>query len=242
MHKTKSFFADSPVGRLKISLSGGKLYSVKLLPEPPLPEPPLPEPPPQQSRPSRFGPPKNSFPKKPFSSLPLCNPPTARNKGESLVQAALEQPSLESPLFAEAPPVAKAFFAAPRAQLKRQRKQRRQRAPRQAPGRIPRDFSAAKTVRNNRFLKSLPLCDRGTAFQKAVWREIQKIPFGKTETYQEIACKIGKPKAARAVGQACAANPFLLAVPCHRVTASGGRLGGFALGLKAKKALLAAER
>ena len=88
---------------------------------------------------------------------------------------------------------------------------------------------------------SVSLADRGTPFQKAVWRELQKIPLGKTQTYSSIAHKIQKPKAFRAVGQSCGKNPFLIVVPCHRVTGKKG-LGGFALGLKAKTLLLNLER
>ena len=87
---------------------------------------------------------------------------------------------------------------------------------------------------------SIPLFERGTSFQKKVWRELQKIPYGKTITYKELAQKIGRPKGARAVGGACAKNPFLIVVPCHRVVAQN-HLGGFALGIKAKKILLKGE-
>lgn len=72
----------------------------------------------------------------------------------------------------------------------------------------------------------LPLADRGTAFQRRVWSTIAAIPRGKHRTYGEIATEIGS--AARAVGQACGANPFPIIVPCHRVMAAGGGIGGFA--------------
>ena len=81
----------------------------------------------------------------------------------------------------------------------------------------------------------------GTEFQRSVWREIEKIPFGKTKTYLEIAKAIGKPGASRAVGSACGANPLPLLVPCHRVLASNGGLGGFSGGLDIKKKLLSME-
>ena len=81
----------------------------------------------------------------------------------------------------------------------------------------------------------------GTEFQKSVWRELLKIPFGKTKTYGEIAAAIGKPKATRAVGSACNKNHILLAVPCHRVIGSGGKLTGFAWGTDMKKWLLGHE-
>lgn len=82
-----------------------------------------------------------------------------------------------------------------------------------------------------------PLFSRGTVFQQKVWRCLQKIPYGKTRTYQQVAKAIGSPGAARAVGSACAKNPYLILVPCHRVVTQKG-LGGFALGLPAKKWLL----
>lgn len=88
---------------------------------------------------------------------------------------------------------------------------------------------------------SISLANRGTPFQKSVWRELKKIPFGKTQTYSSIAQKIQKPKAFRAVGQSCGKNPFLIVVPCHRVTGKKG-LGGFALGLRAKTLLLKLEK
>jgi len=82
----------------------------------------------------------------------------------------------------------------------------------------------------------------GTPFQQKVWEALSRIPMGETRTYREIAEQIGRPRAARAVGQACARNPILLLVPCHRVTAEGGGLGGFSCGLGVKEALLALER
>jgi len=80
----------------------------------------------------------------------------------------------------------------------------------------------------------------GTAFQQAVWNEMIKIPRGQTRTYGEIAAAIGKPKAVRAVGSACGANPLPLFIPCHRVVAKNG-LGGFGSGLPWKKLLLRME-
>ena len=88
----------------------------------------------------------------------------------------------------------------------------------------------------------LPLDIQGTAFQARVWRALQKIPFGKTASYTEIAATLGQPKAVRAVAQACAANKLALLVPCHRVIRSNGDLGGYRWGLERKRALLAAER
>ena len=87
---------------------------------------------------------------------------------------------------------------------------------------------------------SLPLSLSGTEFQRRVWAEIEKNPFGETCSYGEIARRIGHPGASRAVGSACRANPVLLLVPCHRVTAAGRR-GGYVLGADAKEYLLTLE-
>jgi len=81
-----------------------------------------------------------------------------------------------------------------------------------------------------------------TEFQKQVWQAAQRIPQGETRSYGWIAKQIGKPRAARAVGQALGKNPFLIIVPCHRVIAGDGTLGGFGCGLPAKKKLLKMEK
>ena len=84
---------------------------------------------------------------------------------------------------------------------------------------------------------------KGTNFQKMVWLEITKIPKGKTITYKELAVKIGKPKAYRAVANACAENPLLEIIPCHRVIREDGKMGGYngKKGVKRKKRLLQNE-
>ena len=87
----------------------------------------------------------------------------------------------------------------------------------------------------------LPLDVRGTAFQWRVWRALAAIPPGKTRTYRSIACGIGRPTSARAVGGACAANPVALVIPCHRAVREDGGLGGYRWGLARKRALLAQE-
>ena len=81
----------------------------------------------------------------------------------------------------------------------------------------------------------------GTPFQQCVWRVLQMIPYGQTRSYAWVAQKIGKPKAARAVGAACGANPLPVIIPCHRVIASDGTLGGYSGGLHWKKRLLKLE-
>jgi AraC family transcriptional regulator, regulatory protein of adaptative response / methylated-DNA-[protein]-cysteine methyltransferase len=87
----------------------------------------------------------------------------------------------------------------------------------------------------------LPLDVRGTAFQQRVWRALCEIPAGSTTTYSALARKIGRPKAIRAVGQACAANPVAVAIPCHRVVRTDGSLSGYRWGIERKRDLLARE-
>lgn len=88
---------------------------------------------------------------------------------------------------------------------------------------------------------TLPLAPQGTAFQLAVWKALADIPYGETITYGELAARVGRPAASRAVGQANGANPIPIVYPCHRVVASGGRLGGYGGGLDVKRRLLALE-
>ena len=87
------------------------------------------------------------------------------------------------------------------------------------------------------------LTQKGTNFQKMVWTELKKIPFGETRTYKEIAIAIGKPKAARAVANACGKNPYPVIIPCHRVVCSDGTIGGFTGdgGVEKKRQLLRQE-
>lgn len=87
----------------------------------------------------------------------------------------------------------------------------------------------------------LPLAPRGTAFQQRVWREISKVPRGKTITYAELATRAGAPGSARAAGAATGRNPVSIAIPCHRVVAAGGNLTGYSGGLARKAKLLALE-
>lgn len=87
----------------------------------------------------------------------------------------------------------------------------------------------------------LPLDLRGTAFQQRVWQALRKIPVGETTTYTEIARRIGRPEAVRAVATACAANAIAVAIPCHRVVRLDGNLAGYRWGIARKRALLAKE-
>jgi methylated-DNA-[protein]-cysteine S-methyltransferase len=87
----------------------------------------------------------------------------------------------------------------------------------------------------------LPLAPEGTAFQRSVWRQLHEIPYGETISYGELARRVGNPKASRAVGSANGANPLPIVIPCHRVIAGDGTLGGFGGGLPTKQTLLALE-
>ena len=86
-----------------------------------------------------------------------------------------------------------------------------------------------------------PLSPSGTDFQKSVWAAMSKISLGKTKSYGEIAAAIGRPKAVRAVGGACGANPLPVLVPCHRVLAANKKIGGFSGGVEWKRRLLTTE-
>lgn len=103
--------------------------------------------------------------------------------------------------------------------------------------------AAVRTALTGRVPRRLPPLDWAgqSAFHRAVWRQLLRIPPGQVRTYGQVARDLGRPGAARAVGRACAANPIPLLVPCHRVVASGGRPGGFSAGLEWKRRLLAGE-
>ncbi len=88
----------------------------------------------------------------------------------------------------------------------------------------------------------LPLAPSGTPFQQRVWRALAEIPYGAVCGYGDLARHIGKPGAARAVGQANGANPLPIIIPCHRVIAADGSIGGYSSGVAIKRQLLALER
>ena len=88
----------------------------------------------------------------------------------------------------------------------------------------------------------LPLDIRGTAFQRRVWEALRAIPPGQTATYAEVAQRLGVPRAVRAVANACGANALAVAIPCHRVIGSDGRLTGYRWGVERKQRLLDRER
>src|SRR5512144_1782287 len=95
--------------------------------------------------------------------------------------------------------------------------------------------------RGERRAFDLPLAPRGTPFQLATWRALSAIPYGETISYEELARRVGRPSASRAVGAANGANPLPIVVPCHRVIGKNGSLTGFGGGLEAKRALLELE-
>lgn len=83
--------------------------------------------------------------------------------------------------------------------------------------------------------------DDTTEFQRKVWSALEKIPAGETKTYGDLARQLGNPKAMRAVGRGCGTNPIPILIPCHRLVAARGKIGGFSGGLKWKEALLKRE-
>jgi methylated-DNA-[protein]-cysteine S-methyltransferase len=89
---------------------------------------------------------------------------------------------------------------------------------------------------------NLPLEMSGTKFQKQVWTQLSKIPYGKTCSYKDVASRIKNPKAMRAVGTANGKNPFCIVIPCHRVIAADGSIGGYTGGLDIKVKLLTLEQ
>lgn len=97
-------------------------------------------------------------------------------------------------------------------------------------------------LNGKRLTFSIPLILEGTIFQKRVWDELKKIPYGETRSYKEIAICLNDKNASRAVGTANGKNPLSLIVPCHRVITSSGKLGGYAGGLDIKTKLLELEK
>ncbi|MDO4952628.1 MAG: methylated-DNA--[protein]-cysteine S-methyltransferase [Synergistaceae bacterium] len=89
---------------------------------------------------------------------------------------------------------------------------------------------------------TLPLKPEGTDFQKKIWAELEKIPYGQTISYGELAKRAGNPRGARAAGSACNKNPVCIIIPCHRVVAADGSLTGYAYGIETKQMLLEMER
>lgn len=100
----------------------------------------------------------------------------------------------------------------------------------------------AEYMNGKRKVFDLPLSMEGTAFQKKVWEELRRIPYGETRTYGQIAVLVGNPKGSRAVGMANHHNPISIVVPCHRVIGANGKLTGYAGGLDRKEGLLKLEQ
>ena len=98
------------------------------------------------------------------------------------------------------------------------------------------------TLDGERTRPDIPLDLQASAFQWKVWQELQKIPFGETRSYGDIAVAIGSPKAARAVASACANNRVAVVIPCHRVVRRGGELGGYRWGIERKRRMVEKER
>ena len=96
-------------------------------------------------------------------------------------------------------------------------------------------FSGKRTIFN------IKINPAGTDFQKLVWKELQKIPYGKTKSYSEIAAVAGNKNAQRAVGNACNKNPIMIIIPCHRAISKNNNLGGYAYGSEIKQQLLNIE-
>ena len=114
----------------------------------------------------------------------------------------------------------------------------------QAPGPVS-DLAATQILEylaGNRKEFDFPMMLTGTPFQQSVWSALSRIPYGEVRTYGQIAQAIGRPGAARAVGQACNRNPLWIAIPCHRVIGRNSALTGYAGGISLKQALLKLEQ
>ena len=105
-----------------------------------------------------------------------------------------------------------------------------------------RTIEVIELVESSRQEISAPLDMRGSEFQRSVWRALQEIPAGTTASYSEVASRIGRPGAERAVAAACASNHLAVVVPCHRVVRSDGQLSGYRWGVDRKRLLLDRER
>lgn len=107
------------------------------------------------------------------------------------------------------------------------------------------DDEAMRQIREyfegRRRIFDLPLDLRGSSFQKAVWTTVERVPYGRTASYSEIAVLLGRPKACRAVGAANGANPIPIVIPCHRIVGANGSLTGYGGGVSSKRWLLVHE-
>lgn len=105
---------------------------------------------------------------------------------------------------------------------------------------VTQELAEYLTGQRSRF--TVPVSPTGTPFERRCWDALQRIPYGETRTYREIARAVGSPRGFRAVGSANHKNPIPIIIPCHRVVASGGGLGGYGGGLDLKRRLLALEQ
>ncbi|SBS36318.1 Bifunctional transcriptional activator/DNA repair enzyme Ada [Marinomonas spartinae] len=103
------------------------------------------------------------------------------------------------------------------------------------------DYFSEKGNLRDSSIQYLPLDLQGTVFQRQVWQALQTIPYGETQTYSELAERVGRPNAIRAVANACGANRLAVLIPCHRIVRKGGGLGGYRWGIERKKQLLNRE-
>jgi len=173
-------------------------------------------------------------------------PSQLRRGGQGLtIEAVIRDCSLGQALIAFTPRGVCAIFLADRADdLQAQLRARFPGASIVAagPDREPLAAAVVQLIDGAGVAPELPLDLVGTAFQQRVWRALRELPPGTTTSYAELARRIGAPRAVRAVGTACGANPVAVAIPCHRVLRGDGALGGYRWGLERKKALLARER
>lgn len=156
--------------------------------------------------------------------------------GEALTGVYMEPHKLEGVAGLE-PSEAAAFVPAPDGGLESRPDWRRE----DAPFRATRDRLDAYFTGKRITFDDLPLRPSGTPFQRRVWRALRTIPYGETATYGEMARKIGRPKAVRAVGAANGRNPIPIIVPCHRVIGADGSLTGYGGGMDRKRRLLDLE-
>lgn len=106
---------------------------------------------------------------------------------------------------------------------------------------FPHTYEVIEYLDGRRKTFDVPIDLRGTSFQQQVWKVVREIPFGETVSYSDIAQRLGRPSAVRAVGRAIGANPVLFIVPCHRILSKSGNLTGFRGGLPMKEQLLQLE-
>jgi methylated-DNA-[protein]-cysteine S-methyltransferase len=166
--------------------------------------------------------------------LAVSTPETTRSAGKVTVRAPVDSPI--GPVVVEATDTAIVHIELPGSATARIETSPRPRGVMADAVSQLREYFAGK-----RRAFDLPLEVVGTPFQCAVWEALAEIPYGSVVSYAELAAMVGRPRAFRAVGQANGANPIPIVLPCHRVVASGGSIGGYGGGLAMKRCLLALE-